>query len=103
MRVKHVEPWQVYRTLSFIHHCLDCAHTHTDTLVAVLTTVCTQLSARTHAAPPLQGAHIYFCGLKGMMPGIQDMLKAVAASKNIEYEKWVESLKHKNQWHVEVY
>lgn len=22
-----------------------------------------------------KGAHIYFCGLKGMMPGIQDMLK----------------------------
>ena len=21
-----------------------------------------------------KGAHIYFCGLKGMMPGIQDML-----------------------------
>jgi ferredoxin--NADP+ reductase len=24
------------------------------------------------------GAHIYFCGLKGMMPGIQDTLKKVA-------------------------
>ena len=23
------------------------------------------------------GAHMYFCGLKGMMPGIQDMLKSV--------------------------
>ena len=23
------------------------------------------------------GAHIYFCGLKGMMPGIRDMLKGV--------------------------
>ena len=23
------------------------------------------------------GAHIYFCGLKGMMPGIQDMLAKV--------------------------
>merc|ERR1712070_836347 len=28
------------------------------------------------------GAHIYFCGLKGMMPGIQDMLKEVCASKD---------------------
>ena len=51
----------------------------------------------------LQGAHIYFCGLKGMMPGIQDMLKAVASSKGIDYEKWTENLKHGNQWHVEVY
>jgi len=24
------------------------------------------------------GAHIFFCGLKGMMPGIQDMLQRVA-------------------------
>ena len=27
------------------------------------------------------GAHIYFCGLKGMMPGIQDMLERVAGEK----------------------
>lgn len=29
---------------------------------------------------PLQdnGAHIFFCGLKGMMPGIQEMLERVA-------------------------
>lgn len=25
------------------------------------------------------GAHIYFCGLKGMMPGIQEMLQSVCA------------------------
>jgi ferredoxin--NADP+ reductase len=49
------------------------------------------------------GAHIYFCGLKGMMPGIQDMLKAVAAKKGLEYEEWLKGLKKKNQWHVEVY
>merc|ERR1740127_166535 len=30
------------------------------------------------------GAHIYFCGLKGMMPGIQDMLKGVCESKGID-------------------
>lgn len=28
-----------------------------------------------------KGAHIYFCGLKGMMPGIQETLERVAASK----------------------
>merc|ERR1712154_375711 len=32
------------------------------------------------------GAHIYFCGLKGMMPGIQDMLKGVCEEKEIDYD-----------------
>merc|ERR1711992_295226 len=49
------------------------------------------------------GAHIYFCGLKGMMPGIQDMLKGVAASKGLDYDEWLKGLKSKKQWHVEVY
>jgi ferredoxin--NADP+ reductase len=49
------------------------------------------------------GAHMYFCGLKGMMPGIQDMLQRVAGEKGINYEEFVEKLKHNNQWHVEVY
>ncbi|KAJ9509892.1 hypothetical protein QJQ45_011510 [Haematococcus lacustris] len=50
-----------------------------------------------------EGAHMYFCGLKGMMPGITEMLERVAKSKNIPYEAWLEGLKHNNQWHVEVY
>jgi ferredoxin--NADP+ reductase len=49
------------------------------------------------------GAHIYFCGLKGMMPGIQDMLKGVAEKKGLDYENWLKGLKEKKQWHVEVY
>jgi len=49
------------------------------------------------------GAHMYFCGLKGMMPGIQDMLKEVCATKGIEFEPWLKTLKEKKQWHVEVY
>jgi len=49
------------------------------------------------------GAHIYFCGLKGMMPGIQDMLKGVAESKDLNYDEWLKGLKAKKQWHVEVY
>ena len=49
------------------------------------------------------GAHIYFCGLKGMMPGIQDMLKSVCAEKSIDYDAWIDGLKKKGQWHVEVY
>jgi ferredoxin--NADP+ reductase len=49
------------------------------------------------------GAHIYFCGLKGMMPGIQDMLKSVAEKKGLVYDEWLKGLKAKKQWHVEVY
>jgi len=49
------------------------------------------------------GGHIYFCGLKGMMPGIQDMLKGVCESKDISYDDWLKGLKSKKQWHVEVY
>ncbi|KAL3909255.1 MAG: hypothetical protein SGILL_008158 [Bacillariaceae sp.] len=50
-----------------------------------------------------KGAHIYFCGLKGMMPGIQDMLKGVAKKKGLDYDEWLKGLKAKKQWHVEVY
>jgi ferredoxin--NADP+ reductase len=49
------------------------------------------------------GAHIYFCGLKGMMPGIQAMLKTVAEKKGLSYDEWLKGLKGKKQWHVEVY
>jgi ferredoxin--NADP+ reductase len=49
------------------------------------------------------GAHIYFCGLKGMMPGIQAMLKDVASAKGLDYDEWLKGLKAKKQWHVEVY
>ena len=48
------------------------------------------------------GAHIYFCGLKGMMPGIQDMLKSVCDGKGINFDEWLKGLKAKKQWHVEV-
>jgi ferredoxin--NADP+ reductase len=49
------------------------------------------------------GAHMYFCGLKGMMPGIQDMLAEVCKSKGLNYDEWIKGLKEKGQWHVEVY
>jgi len=49
------------------------------------------------------GAHIYFCGLKGMMPGIQDMLETTCKAKGIDYDAWLKGLRAKNQWHVEVY
>jgi ferredoxin--NADP+ reductase len=49
------------------------------------------------------GAHIYFCGLKGMMPGIQDMLAEVCKAKGLDYDEFIKGLKEKKQWHVEVY
>jgi len=50
-----------------------------------------------------KGAHIYFCGLKGMMPGIQDMLADVCKSKGLSYDEYIDKLKKNGQWHVEVY
>jgi ferredoxin--NADP+ reductase len=50
-----------------------------------------------------KGAHMYFCGLKGMMPGILTMFEGVCAKKGIV---WADKLKHwkeEGQWHVEVY
>jgi len=49
------------------------------------------------------GAHIYFCGLKGMMPGIQGMLEDVCKGKGLDYTEWLKGLKKNGQWHVEVY
>jgi len=50
-----------------------------------------------------KGAHMYFCGLKGMMPGILDMLKGVCEKKGLDYEEFIGGLKKNGQWHVEVY
>lgn len=50
-----------------------------------------------------KGAHIYFCGLKGMMPGITEMLQRVSGEKNMKWEEFLERLKKNHQWHVEVY
>merc|ERR1719337_287303 len=50
-----------------------------------------------------KGAHIYFCGLKGMMPGIEEMLAKVAERKKLDYKEYIKKLKSNGQWHVEVY
>lgn len=50
-----------------------------------------------------EGAHIYFCGLKGMMPGIQDTLKRVAEQRGEKWDEKLSQLKKNKQWHVEVY
>jgi len=50
-----------------------------------------------------KGAHIYFCGLKGMMPGITEMLEGVSKSKGLAWEDVQKKWKKNGQWHVEVY
>ena len=50
-----------------------------------------------------KGAHMYFCGLKGMMPGILEMLEGVAASKGLVWKDKLAEWKGNGQWHVEVY
>ena len=50
-----------------------------------------------------KGAVMYFCGLKGMMPGIQDMLKGVCDKKGLDYDEYIKGLKKAGQWRVEVY
>ena len=49
------------------------------------------------------GAHIFFCGLKGMMPGILGTLEEVAEHRGLCWEAKLEELKKNGQWHVEVY
>ena len=46
---------------------------------------------------------MYFCGLKGMMPGILEMLEGVAKEKGIVWEDKLKEWKKAGQWHVEVY
>jgi ferredoxin--NADP+ reductase len=50
-----------------------------------------------------KGASIYFCGLKGMMPGIMDAMEGVAKSKGMAWESKLEEWRSKGKWHVEVY
>jgi ferredoxin--NADP+ reductase len=49
------------------------------------------------------GAHIYFCGLKGMMPGILDALEQVCAVRGLDWAAKLKEWKGNDQWHVEVY
>jgi ferredoxin--NADP+ reductase len=49
------------------------------------------------------GAHIYFCGLKGMMPGILKALEQVATTKGLDWSTTLKRYQANHQWHVEVY
>jgi ferredoxin--NADP+ reductase len=50
-----------------------------------------------------KGAYIYFCGLKGMIPGIMEKLEEVAKAKGIDWDKFFEEVKESGRWRVEVY
>eukprot|EP00632_Arachnochrysis_sp_CCMP2950_P003484 CAMPEP_0185710214 /NCGR_PEP_ID=MMETSP1164-20130828/30219_1 /TAXON_ID=1104430 /ORGANISM="Chrysoreinhardia sp, Strain CCMP2950" /LENGTH=443 /DNA_ID=CAMNT_0028377719 /DNA_START=76 /DNA_END=1407 /DNA_ORIENTATION=- len=49
------------------------------------------------------GAHIYFCGLKGMMPGIEEALERACRERSLDFHAWLKTLKKEKRWHVEVY
>jgi ferredoxin--NADP+ reductase len=49
------------------------------------------------------GAVIYFCGLKGMMPGILEALEQVATARGLDWQQKLKQLQANHQWHVEVY
>ena len=49
------------------------------------------------------GAHLYVCGLKGMLPGIEAMLSHGAVARGLDGAKFLKGLKKKKQLHVEVY
>jgi hypothetical protein len=42
---------------------------------------------------------MYFCGLKGMMPGITGMLEEVCTKKGIDFESKLKEWKKAGQWH----
>merc|ERR1719506_1405496 len=50
------------------------------------------------------GAVIYFCGLKGMMPGILAALEDVCHARGgMDWSSTLKKYKDNHQWHVEVY
>ena len=49
------------------------------------------------------GANVYFCGLKGMMPPILNTLEQVAVENGLDWSEKLKKWKSNHQWHVEVY
>lgn len=49
------------------------------------------------------GASVYFCGLKGMMPPIMEALEQVATDNGLDWSAKHKEWKANHQWHVEVY
>jgi ferredoxin--NADP+ reductase len=49
------------------------------------------------------GAHIYYCGNKGMMAGCMSVLEQECRSRGSDWKETLRGWKNKGQWHVEVY
>lgn len=49
------------------------------------------------------GAHIYFCGTRAMMPAILSIFQSYSARNGITWTDKLNEWKSKGQWHVEVY
>ena len=49
------------------------------------------------------GAHIYFCGVKGMMIGILGIFEQACVRKGLVWSEVLQTWKQAKQWHVEVY
>lgn len=49
------------------------------------------------------GAHIYFCGLKGMMPGVMGVLEKECTRRGLVWVDILKYWKEAHRWHVEVY
>jgi len=50
-----------------------------------------------------KGAHLYMCGLKGMLPGVTGTLQQIAESKGQNWDDVLGRWKKGGQWHIEVY
>jgi ferredoxin--NADP+ reductase len=50
-----------------------------------------------------KGAHLYICGLKGVVAGMDEMFEKVASKKGVVWADKLKEWKKNGQWHVEVY
>lgn len=50
-----------------------------------------------------RGAHLYCCGLKGMMPGLMAVLEAECQRRGLVWADTLRDWKAAGRWHVEVY
>jgi len=49
------------------------------------------------------GAHLYMCGLKGMLPGVSEAMQDIAKSQGKDWDETLKKWKKAGQWHIEVY
>ncbi|GMH97799.1 hypothetical protein TrST_g12662 [Triparma strigata] len=50
-----------------------------------------------------EGAVVYFCGLKGMMPGVLEAFEGICVKKGLDFKEKMGEWKKAGKWHVEVY